>query len=153
MERRIDPLTLGSKTVMAFNSFGQQVRKASLDHSFIELVCYRVSQINHCGFCLDMHAKNLRAAGESEQRLYLASAWREAPFYTEREKAALAFAEELTEPGQGVASDEIFDALKRHFNDTEILDLMMAVIAINGYNRINIALGAEVGTYQVGQYA
>lgn len=154
MKRRIDPFTLGSKTVMAFNAFGQQVHNASLDRSFIELICYRVSQINHCGFCLDMHSKILRAAGESEQRLYLLSAWREAEdIYTEREQAALAFAEELTRAGHGIVSDETFEALRQHFSESEILDLMMAVIAINGYNRINIALGAEVGTYQVGQYS
>ncbi len=149
MERRINPFGGGNKTVAAFNNFGQQVHSSSLGRSLTELICYRVSQINHCGYCLDMHAKTLRAAGETEQRIYLLSAWREAPFYTERERAALAFSEELTTLGRGVVSDETFGALKAHFSDTEILDLMMAVIAINGYNRINIALGAEVGTFQV----
>ena len=137
---------------MAFNAFGQQVHQSSLDRNFIELICYRISQMNHCGYCLDMHSKILRAAGETEQRLYLISAWREADVYTERERAALGFGEALTKPGHGVVPDEVFESLKQVFSDTEILDLMMAIIAINGYNRINIALGAEVGTYQIGQY-
>jgi alkylhydroperoxidase family enzyme len=94
----------------------------------------------------------LRANGESEQRLYLLDAWREAPFYTDKERSALAWAEALTKIKSGIVPDEIYEEAKKHFSETELIDLTIAVITINSYNRINIAFGAPVGTYQVGQY-
>lgn len=152
MQQRINAFALGNKTLTAFNSFGQSVLNSSLDESLMELICFRVSQLNNCGYCLDMHSKKLRANGETEQRLYLISAWHEAPFYTEKERAALAFAEALTQVKSGLVSEEIFAVVKSNFTETEIIDLMMAIITINGYNRINIALGSDVGTFQLGQY-
>jgi AhpD family alkylhydroperoxidase len=149
MEQRINVYAIDNKALNALNGFGQCVKNSSLDQSLLELLYFRVSQINGCAFCLDMHSKDLRAKGETEQRLYVLSAWREAPFYSEKERAALAWAEALTKLESGLVSDKIFSEAKKHFSETELVDLTMAVIAINSYNRINIAFGANVGTYQV----
>ena len=149
MEQRINVYAIDNKALNALNGFGQCVKNSSLDQSLLELLYFRVSQINCCAFCLDMHSKDLRAKGETEQRLYVLSAWREAPFYSEKERAALAWAEALTKLESGLVSDKIFSEAKKHFSETELVDLTMAVIAINSYNRINIAFGANVGTYQV----
>lgn len=100
-----------------------------------------------------MHSKDLRAKGETEQRLYLMDAWREAPFYTDRERAALAWAEAVTKITNGNVSDEVYAEAKQQFSDEELIDLTMAVITINSYNRINIAFRPKVGTYTVGEYA
>ena len=108
-----------------------------------------MSQINGCAFCLDVHSKNLRAWGETEQRLYVIAAWREVPFFSDEERSALAWAEALTKIRNGSVSDEVFAEVRNHFSETELIDLTMAIIAINGYNRINIAFGAKVGSYQV----
>ena len=126
--------------------------KSPVEESLLHLIEFRVSQINGCAFCLDMHSKDLRAEGESEQRLYLLSAWREAPFYTERERAALAWAEALTKVADGPVSDELYQQASKHFSEQELIDLTMAVITINSYNRLNIAFPAKVGTYQPGAY-
>ena len=99
-----------------------------------------------------MHSKDLRAKGETEQRLYVLDAWREAPFYTEKERAALAWAEALTKINGGLVPDEIYNEAKKQFSEAELIDLTLAVITINSYNRINIAFGAAVGSYQVGQF-
>ena len=149
MEQRINAYAIGNKAVDALHGLGQIVNNSSLEHSLLELVYFRVSQINGCAFCLDMHSKNLRAKKETEQRLYVIDAWREAPFYTEKERSAFAWAEALTKLNGGTVSDEIYAEVKNHFSDTELVDLTMAVIAINSYNRINIAFSANVGTYQV----
>ena len=112
----------------------------------LELVKLRASQLNGCAYCLDMHSKDARAAGETEQRIYLLSAWREAPFYTPRERAALAWTEAVTQIAAGV--DEALQAsVRAEFNDKELVGLTLAVIAINGWNRLAIALGAAVGSY------
>jgi AhpD family alkylhydroperoxidase len=113
------------------------------------LLYFRVSQINGCAFCLDVHSKNLRAWGETEQRLYVIAAWREAPFFSDKERSALAWAEALTKIRNSSVSEEIFAEARIHFSETELVDLTMAIVAINGYNRINIAFGANVGSYQV----
>lgn len=105
MKQRINAFALGNKTVFAFNSFGQSVLDSSLDKSLAELICFRVSQLNNCGYCLDMHSKKLRANGETEQRLFLISAWRKAPFYSDKERAALALAEALTQIKSGLVSN------------------------------------------------
>jgi alkylhydroperoxidase family enzyme len=100
-----------------------------------------------------MHSKDLRAAGETEQRLYVLDAWRDAPFYTDRERAALAWAEAVTKIPGGQVADEIYEEALKQFSEQELIDLTMAVITINSYNRINIAFRAEAGGYQVGQHA
>ncbi|MBK1897674.1 carboxymuconolactone decarboxylase family protein [Chryseobacterium paridis] len=149
MSQRINAFAMGNKAVNALHTMGYHVENSSLDNSFLELLYFRVSQMNGCAFCLDMHSKQLRAKGETEQRIFLVSAWRECPFYTEKEKAALLWAEKLTALNGKEISDEIYTEVSAHFSETEMVDLTMAVIAINSYNRVNIAFGAEVGTYQV----
>ena len=104
--------------------------------------------MNGCAYCIDMHSKDARAHGESEQRLYGLSAWREAPYYTERERAALAWTEELTLIAENHVSDEVYEQTRRKFSEQEIVDLTLAVVTINAWNRIAISFRPEVGTYQ-----
>lgn len=129
------------------------VRNSGLEHSLLELVKVRASQINACAFCLDMHTKDARAAGETEQRLYGLSAWREAPYYTERERAALAWTEAVTLISQHDITDHLFSQLQEQFTDHEIVQLTMAVVTINGWNRLAITARAEAGSYQPAQAA
>ncbi|PWN70422.1 carboxymuconolactone decarboxylase family protein [Chryseobacterium phosphatilyticum] len=149
MSQRINAFAMGSKAVNALHNMGFQVQNSSLDNSFLELLYFRVSQMNGCAFCLDMHSKELRAKGETEQRIFLVSAWRECSFYTDKEKAGLLWAERLTSLNGQEVSDEMYSQVSQYFSETEMVDLTMAVIAINSYNRINIAFGADVGAYQV----
>lgn len=123
-------------------------RRSGLEHSLLELVKTRASQLNGCAFCLDMHTKDARAAGETEQRLYLLSAWREAPFYTDRERAALAWTEAVTLITEGHVPDDVYEEARAHFNETELVDLTLAVVAINGWNRLAIAFRSEAGKYE-----
>ena len=152
MEQRINPFEKAPRVLKSLYGLGAYLAKSPLEKSLLDLVYFRVSQINGCAFCLDMHSKDLRAIGETEQRLFVLDAWREAPFYTDKERAALAWAESLTRLNAGIVPDDIYKEARKHFSETELIDLTMAVITINGYNRINIAFGAAVGTYQVGQY-
>jgi AhpD family alkylhydroperoxidase len=124
------------------------VRECGLEPSLLELIKMRTSQINGCAFCLDMHSKDARAAGETEQRLYLLNAWHEAPFYTERERAALAWTEALTLVSEDYVPDEVYEHARQHFSEQELVDLSMAVVAINGWNRLAIAFRSEAGVYQ-----
>jgi AhpD family alkylhydroperoxidase len=149
MEQRINAYAIGSKSVNALHGIGQSIKDSSLDPFMLELLYFRVSLMNGCAFCLDVHSKNLRAKGEAEQRLYLIDAWRETPFYTEKERSALAWAEAVTEIRSKRISDEIYEEVKKHFSEVELVDLTMAIIAINGYNRINIAFGSDIGSYKV----
>ena len=125
------------------------VHASSLEPALIELVLMRASQLNGCAYCLDMHSKDARAAGETEQRLYLLQAWREASFYSARERAALAWCEAVTrlDPIHGVP-DEVHDEARAQFSEEELIDLNMAVIVINGWNRIAIPAQAEAGSYR-----
>lgn len=152
MEQRINIQEKGQHAMSALYGLGKHLAKSAIERPLLNLLYFRVSQINGCAFCLDMHAKDLRAEGETEQRLYLLDAWREAPFYTAKERSALAWAEALTKIKSGIVPDEIYIEASQHFSETELIDLTLAVIAINSYNRINIAFGAPVGTYQVGQF-
>lgn len=152
MENRIKYYEQGQDAVAALGGLGKYLSRSTLEKSLLELIYFRVSQINQCAFCLDMHSKDLRAAGETEQRLYLLSAWRESPFYSEKERAALAWAEALTQLQSSLVPDEIYQEALRHFSEQELIALTMGVIAINSYNRLNIAFGAPVGTYVVGQF-
>ena len=129
---------------------GQNVHAAGrLEPALIELVLMRVSQINGCAFCLDMHSKDARAAGETEQRLYLLPAWRETKLYSERERAALAWAEELTELASPEAvSDALYEQASQQFEEAALVDLTLLVVAINGWNRINIAARTIGGHYK-----
>jgi AhpD family alkylhydroperoxidase len=123
------------------------LHSCGLEESLLLLVKMRASQINGCAYCLDMHSKDARAAGETEQRLYLLDAWREAPFYSERERAALAWCEAVTLIGEGHAPDPVYAAAREQFSEKELADLTLAVVAINGWNRLAISLRSEVGGY------
>ena len=124
------------------------VRESGLEHKLLELVKMRASMINGCAYCIDMHSKDARAEGETEQRLYALSAWREAPFYTERERAGLEWTEALTLISQNNIPDELFERVRQHFSEAELVNLSLAVVAINGWNRLAIPFRAVPGTYQ-----
>lgn len=119
-----------------------------LEPLLMELVRIRASQINGCAYCLDMHIKDARALGESEQRIYLLSAWRESPFYSERERAALEYAEAVTLLSAGGVPDEVYTRVQAQFDEAEIVRLTMLVVAINTWNRMNVSLRIPVGNYQ-----
>jgi AhpD family alkylhydroperoxidase len=149
MQPRID---LTSKTasgaMQAMLTLETFVQRAGLDHRIVGLLKTRVSQINGCAYCIDMHTKDARAAGETEQRLYALNAWRETPFYTERERAALEWAEELTRISESHVPDELYKKTSAHFSEPELIALTLAVVAINGWNRIVKPFRAVPGTYQ-----
>lgn len=128
------------------------IRASGLEAALLELVKTRASQMNGCAFCIDMHTKDARAAGETEQRLYALSAWRETPFFTARERAALAWTEAITNIQQGHASDSAYEEVRREFNEAEVAKLTFAIAQINTWNRIAIAFRAEPGKYQPGQH-
>ena len=145
MKQRLDYTTVSPKGYEAARTLERYVRDSGLDHRLLELVKIRASQLNSCACCLDMHTKNARALGETEQRIYALSAWRETPFYDERERAALAWAEALTQIGGGVA-DALYASVRQHFSESEIVDLAFAVVAINGWNRLSIAYANVPGS-------
>jgi AhpD family alkylhydroperoxidase len=124
------------------------IRSSGLEPSLLELVKTRASQMNGCAYCIDMHTKDARAAGETEQRLYALSAWRETPFFTSRERAALAWTEAITNIQAGHAGDEVYTQARGEFDETELVKLTLAVAQINTWNRIAIAFRVEAGTYQ-----
>lgn len=124
------------------------VESCGIEHSLLELVKTRASQINGCAYCLDMHTRDARAAGETEQRLYMLSAWRETPFFSPRERAALAWTEVVTRISEYAVDDELYVELRQHFSEKEAVDLTLAVITINGWNRLAISFGSEVGSHR-----
>jgi AhpD family alkylhydroperoxidase len=127
----------------------QAVERTGLAAQLIDLVNYRVSQLNGCAFCLDMHSKDLRARGETEQRLYMISAWREAPhLYSSRERAALAWAEAVTGLEDQQVPDGTYDMACKEFNEAELTQLTLAIVAINGWNRFNVAFHTPAGSYK-----
>lgn len=148
MEQRLDYGKAAPGSVQAMYKLQKFVEDSGLERSLLELVKTRVSQINGCAFCIDMHTKDARALGESEQRLYALNAWRETPFYTDRERAALGWAETITFISESHASDEEFEAARAQFSEEELVKLTMAVITINGWNRLAIAFRTTAGTYQ-----
>jgi len=147
MQQRLDYQKAAPDALKAMLGIEKYAANSGLEYSLYELIKTRASQINSCAFCLDMHTKDARKAGETEQRLYALSAWRETPFYTERERAALAWTEAVTEISKGGVSQELFEETSKHFNEKEMVDLTMAVIAINGWNRLAISFATVPGTY------
>ncbi len=123
-------------------------KNSGLEPDLLELVRLRASQINGCAFCIDMHTKDARSRGESEQRLYGVSAWRETPFFTERERAALAWTEAVTQISKDHVPDDIYEEVRKHFSEKELVDLTFAVIAINGWNRLAISFRTVPGSYK-----
>lgn len=136
---------LGYKSLLDLERY---LDNCGLEIPLLHLLKFRVSQINGCAFCLDMHSKDLRAIGDTEQRLYVLNAWREAPFYTDRERAALAWAEAVTLAATTHIPDEVYEEARRQFSEKEISDLTLAVAAINAWNRIAISSRAQPGAYQ-----
>lgn len=132
----------------AMDALDQYLQGCGLDETILNLVRLRVSQINGCAYCIDMHWKDLRASGETEQRLYSLEAWRECPYYSDRERAALEWSEGVTLLADGHVSDAVYDGARRHFSDKELADLTLAVAAINAWNRLSIAARLAPGSYQ-----
>ncbi|HEV8014516.1 MAG TPA: carboxymuconolactone decarboxylase family protein [Stellaceae bacterium] len=143
MEARLSPYKLAPGTYQALSTMEKYVKESGLEPPLLELVKMRASQINGCAFCLAMHSRAARRAGESEDRLFLLNAWHEAPVYTPRERAALAWTEAVTLVSETHVPDEVFAEAKQHFSETELVNLTMAVIAINSWNRIAIAFRAQ----------
>jgi len=148
MTLRIDYATVAPEAARALFGLEKYLRQCGLEHSLLELLKIRCSQINGCAYCLDMHTKDARAAGETEQRIYTLSAWHETPFFSDREQAALAWAEKVTRVADGGVPQELFEETRKHFSEKEIADLTWAVVAINGWNRIALSFGAVPGSYQ-----
>ncbi len=146
-KERLDYGTAAPDAVSAFIKLEGYVIKSGLDRELLELIKMRASQINGCAYCLDMHTKDARARGESEQRLYGLSAWREAPYYTKAERAVLAWTEAVTQISDHKVTDELYDEMRRHFTEKQVVDLTWAVVAINGWNRMAIAFHKTAGTY------
>lgn len=148
MEPRLDYQSKspdGYKAYLAFNKF---VENCGLEHSLLELVKTRASQINGCAYCLDMHTIDARAAGETEQRLYVLPAWREAPFYSERERAALAWTEAVTLVSETHIPDDVYEEARRCFSEPELVNLTWAIVLINGWNRVAIGFRSQPGHYK-----
>src|SRR5690606_26906989 len=141
--------TLGNEGVAALGKLEAYVRRSGLEHSLLELIKTRASQLNGCAYCIDMHTKDARAAGETEQRLYLLSAWREAPFYSARERAALEWTEALPLVAQNDVPDELYQRVRQHFDEKALVDLSLAIATINTRNRVAIRFRSEVGSYRV----
>jgi AhpD family alkylhydroperoxidase len=128
------------------------LRNTSLEPALRELIKVRASQLNGCAYCLDMHTKDARAHGETEQRLHALSAWRETPFFTDRERAALEWTEHLTLIASKGISDELYERVREHFSEEELVHLTLAVVQINSWNRLVITARVPVGSYQPGQF-
>ena len=129
-----------------------KVHAGGLEESLLDLIKLRASQINGCAYCIDMHSKDARARGESEQRLYELNAWHEAPFYSARERAALAWTEAVTLVTNGHVTDEVYEEARKQFTERELAYLTLAIVAINGWNRLGIAFRSEPGAYQPGMF-
>ena len=148
MTPRLDYRKFAKEPIKALMDMEAYVAQCGLDDKLLHMIKLRASQINGCAYCIDMHWKDARAAGETEQRLYGLDAWRESPYYSDRERAALEWTESLTLIAASQAPDDIFAAMKAHFSDKEILDLTYAISTINAWNRIAISMRAVPGHYQ-----
>ncbi len=148
MKERLNYQKVAPEALKPMLELEKYVANSGLDRSLYELVKTRASQINGCAYCLDMHTKDARKAGETEQRLYVLSAWRETSFYTPRERAALAWTEAVTQISHQGVSEELFKATSQHFKEKELVALTMAIVAINGWNRLAISFGTIPGSYE-----
>ena len=148
MKPRIDYRKTAPDGVSALSALESYVRQSGLEPALLELVKLRASQINGCAYCIDMHTKDARVEGESEQRLYAVVAWRETPFFTERERAALAWTEAVTQVSQGHVPEEVYEGVRQHFSEKELVDLTLAIITINSWNRLAVSFRSVPGTYQ-----
>ncbi len=149
MEPRFDHRKTAPEALAAMLALEHYVEHSGLDRGLLELLKLRASLINGCAYCVDMHTKVARSRGETEQRLYGAAVWRETPYYTERERAALAWTDAVTLVSESHVPDEVYEQARRHFSEKELVNLTMAIVAINGWNRLAIAFRAVPGTFQV----
>lgn len=149
MEQRLNVHEKGQNALKTLYGIGGYLKHSPIEPELRHLICFRVSQINGCAYCLDMHYKDARAKGETEQRLYGLSAWEESPYYSDRERAAFAWAEAVT---QCSVPDAVYKQAKTQFPDEELIDLTLAVTTINTWNRLNLAFPSIPGSYQVGQF-
>jgi len=148
MQPRMDYVKAAPDGYKAMSALETFVRQSGLEHSLLELVKTRAPQINGCAFCLDMHTKDARAGGETEQRLYALSAWQETPFFTDCERAALAWTEAVTRVADTHVPDDVFELVRQQFSEKELADLTLAIVAINGWNRLAVAFRKVPGSYQ-----
>jgi len=148
MTPRINFTSVDHASLNAMLALQNHVNHSGLEGSLLELVKMRASQINGCAYCIDMHSKDARAHGESEQRLYALNAWRETPFYSARERAALGWTEAVTDISHEEVSDELYQEARQHFNEQELVRLTVAIVAINGWNRLCVSFRVPPGSYQ-----
>jgi AhpD family alkylhydroperoxidase len=147
IEQRLNYATVAPAALKAMLELEKYVHGSGLERPLYELVKTRASQINGCAYCLDMHTKDARKAGETEQRLYALSAWKETPFFTGRERAALEWTEALTLISENDVPDSLYDGVRKHFDEKEMVALTMAIVAINGWNRLAIGFRTVPGSY------
>jgi AhpD family alkylhydroperoxidase len=153
MKARIDLMHVTPDVIHAMLGLERQVQKAGLDTKLLDLVRMRASQINGCSCCLDIHSKDARANGETEQRLYGLAAWRETPYYSARERAALEWTEALTLVAETHVPDEVYERVREQFPEDELVHLSLAILSSNAWNRLNIATRTVPGDYVVGSLA
>ena len=148
IEPRLNYSKIAPDGYHAMRKLNDYVKSSGLDPSLLELVKLRSSQINGCAYCIDMHTKDARSQKETEQRLYALSAWRETPFYTDRERAALAWTEAVTLLAETHVPDDVYELAHKHFAEKELVDLTLAIIVINGWNRLAVSFRTVPGSYQ-----
>jgi AhpD family alkylhydroperoxidase len=148
MSARINFRTVDVPSMNAMMALQNHVNQSGLEGPLLELVKMRASQINRCAYCIDMHSKDARAHGETEQRLYALNAWREAPFYSDRERSALGWTEAVTDISHEEVSDALFQEARQHFSEQELVRLTLAIVAINGWNRLCVSFRIPPGSYQ-----
>ena len=148
MEQRINYSKVAPEGIRALGGLETYLQGCGLEPDLLNLIKTRASQLNGCAYCIDMHTKDARARGETGQRLYALPAWRQTPFYTERERAALAWTEAVTLISHGPVADTLYQEARRHFSEKELVDLTLALVAINGWNRLTIPFRTVPGTYQ-----
>jgi AhpD family alkylhydroperoxidase len=148
MEERIDYAKAAPEVFKTMFGMHRPLQKCGLEQQLMDLVFLRASQINHCAYCIDMHWKDLRAHGEPEQKLYMLDAWREWPGFSDRERAALEWTEAVTVLTNGFVPDEVYRVARAQFTEAELANLTLAVITINGWNRLNVAFRKPAGDYQ-----
>jgi AhpD family alkylhydroperoxidase len=153
MKARFNLMQAAPGVIQAMFGLEKQIRQAGLDARLLDLVRMRASQINGCAYCLDMHSKDARAAGETEQRLFGLDAWRETPYYSDRERAALEWTEALTLVTETRVPDDVYDRVRQQFSEDELAHLSLAVVSINGWNRLNVAARTVPGGYVAGSLA
>ncbi|HXE56520.1 MAG TPA: carboxymuconolactone decarboxylase family protein [Gemmatimonadales bacterium] len=152
MTPRIEYTRVSPAAIAAVMGVEQYVRGSGLDPKLLHLVKLRASYMNGCAYCVDMHSKDARLLGESEQRIYSVPVWRETPYYTPKERAALAWTEAVTDVGRTGVPDEVYEEVRRHFDEEELVNLTLAVVAINMWNRLAVSFRTVPGSYRPAGY-